>query len=58
MVPQNEMPPILQTSVSDNGAPADHIQQIEQKYQKSTPEPRLKSTDNSNGGSGGSGGGN
>ena len=57
LVPQNEIPPIMQTSISDTGAPADRVDLIERKYQSSMPSPRLPSASGQSGGSGTSGGG-
>jgi hypothetical protein len=60
LVPQDEIPPIMQTSISDGGSPADRIDQIERKYQSTTPAPRLAAPGGggSGGGGGGGGGGN
>ncbi|MGW8256997.1 MAG: hypothetical protein ACWGMZ_05895 [Thermoguttaceae bacterium] len=53
LIPQNEMPPIMQTSIPDLGSPADHVQLIERKYQATIPAPRLPSQEGENGGMGG-----
>ena len=54
LVPQGEMPQIMQTTISDDGTPADRVDMIGRKYQSSTPIPRLPSSAGQ--GSGGSGG--
>jgi hypothetical protein len=56
LVPQNEIPPIMQTTISDSGSPADRVDLIERKYQSSMPAPRLPSASGQSGspGSGGS----
>ena len=35
------LPPVLATSISDEGWPADQVDQIAQKFQASAPPPRL-----------------
>jgi len=50
----NDLPPVLPTSISDDGWPADQVDLIGRKFQATTPPPRLPAT-TSNGGSGGSG---
>jgi hypothetical protein len=55
LVPQNEVPPIMQTSIADAGSPADRVDMIERKYQSSMPNPRLPSAASQSSGSGGSG---
>jgi hypothetical protein len=54
--PQAQVPPIMQTSISDGGYPADRVDMIERKYQSSTPVPRLPAP-SSQGSGGGMGGG-
>lgn len=57
--PPGEMLPVLPTSISDEGWPADQVDLIGRKFQASTPPPRLPAKTDSGGGSGsGSGGGN
>ena len=56
--PPGEMPPVLPTSISDEGWPADQVDLIGRKFQTSTPEPRLPAKTPSGGSSSGSGGGN
>jgi hypothetical protein len=41
LAPQGQVPPIMQTSISDGGYPADRVDLIERKYQSSTPIPRM-----------------
>jgi hypothetical protein len=48
------LPPIVTTTISDEGWPADQVDQIGRKYQATMPAPRLPS--DSGGGAGGSGG--
>ena len=56
LAPQGQVPPIMQTSISDAGYPADRVDLIERKYQSSMPPPRLPAPTNQNGGvSGGNG---
>ena len=60
LAPQGQqVPPIMQTSISDGGYPAERIDLIERKYQSSTPIPRLpampSSSSSGGGGMGGSG---
>jgi hypothetical protein len=58
IAPPNEIPPIMQTAISDAGTPADRINLIERKYQSSIPSPRLPAaTSGQSGGAGTSGGG-
>ena len=52
----NNLPPVLPTSIADDGWPASEIDAISRKYIGSTPVPRL-STQSSGGGSGGNGSG-
>jgi hypothetical protein len=56
LVPQGEMPQIMQTAIADDGAPADRVDMIGRKYQSSTPVPRLPSPNGQSGSSGSSGG--
>ena len=49
MVPQSEIPPIMQTKITDDGSPADRIELIDRKYQSSIPTPRLPPPDNQSG---------
>ena len=54
----NDIPPVLPTSISDDGWPADQVDLIQRKFQSTTPSPRLPaSTGNSGSSSYGSGGG-
>jgi hypothetical protein len=60
--PPGETLPVLPTSISDEGSPADQVDLIGRKFQTSTPEPRLPAKTDSSGsgsssGSSGSGGG-
>jgi hypothetical protein len=50
LVPQGEMPPIMQTSIPDAGSPADRVELIDRKYQTSIPIPRLPALTGGNGG--------
>jgi hypothetical protein len=50
------VPPIMPTSISDQGWPADEVDRIGRKFQSTTPPPRLPAATSS--GSGGSSGGN
>jgi len=60
LAPTN-VPPVMPTSIADDGWPADEVDLIGRKFQSTTPAPRLPSTGSgggsSGGGSGGSGGG-
>jgi hypothetical protein len=56
LAPQGQVPPVMQTSISDGGTPADRVDLIERKYQTSMPNPRLPAPANQSG-SGGMGGG-
>ena len=49
-----DMPPITQTTISEEGSPAEQIDAIARKYQSSTPIPRLPVDTGSGGNSGGS----
>ncbi|MGA2061924.1 MAG: hypothetical protein ABSG67_15670 [Thermoguttaceae bacterium] len=55
LAPQGQVPPIMQTSISDGGSPADRVDMIERKYQSSTPIPRMPAP-TGQGGSGSSSG--
>ncbi len=60
LVPRNEMPPIMITSIPDEGSPADRVELIDRKYQSSIPAPRLPpnpNTQSSSSSSGSSSGG-
>ncbi|HEY4759778.1 MAG TPA: hypothetical protein VIH42_04285 [Thermoguttaceae bacterium] len=48
LVPHDEMPPIMQTTISDSGSPADRVEMIDRKYQSSMPAPRLPAVTNQN----------
>ena len=39
LAPQGQVPPVMQTSISDSGYPADRVDLIERKYQSSMPIP-------------------
>ena len=54
--PPGELPPVLPTSISDEGWPADQVDLIGRKFRASTPPPRLPTK--TDGGSSGSAGGN
>jgi hypothetical protein len=54
--PPGEMLPVLPTSISDEGWPADQVDLIGRKFQASTPPPRLPAKTDSGGSGGGSGG--
>ena len=41
LAPQGQVPPVMQTSISDGGYPAERVDLIERKYQSSTPIPRM-----------------
>jgi len=56
LAPQGEIPPIMQTSISDAGTPADRVDMIDRKYQASMPAPRLPAETGQGGGTGTSGG--
>ncbi len=56
--PQGELPSISETTVSDDGWPADLVESISRKYQSTTPSPRLPPKDSGGGGSGSGGNGN
>jgi hypothetical protein len=51
----NDLPPVMPTSISDDGWPADQVDLIGRKFQSSTPPPRLPAATGGTGGSGGSG---
>jgi hypothetical protein len=51
----NDMPPILATTIPDDGCPADQVDMIGRKFQQSIPSPRLPAT-SGNSGTNGSGG--
>ncbi len=53
----SDLPPILPTTIADDGWPADHVDLIGRKYQQSTPPPRLPAP-TGNGGASATGGGN
>jgi hypothetical protein len=53
----NNLPPVLSTSILDDGWPAVEVDAISRKYIGSTPVPRLTAPSASGGGSSGSGGG-
>jgi hypothetical protein len=48
----NVLPPILTTTISDDGWPADQVTIIARKYQATMPAPRLPSSDGTGGGAG------
>ncbi len=48
-----DLPPIMPTSIADDGRPADQVDLISRKFQSSTPSPRLPAATD-NGGSSGS----
>jgi hypothetical protein len=50
---QGQVPPIMQTSISDGGTPADRVDWIARKYQSSMPTPRLPAVSGQSGSSGG-----
>ena len=50
------LPPILTTTISDEGWPADQVDLIGRKYQATMPAPRLPSAEGGGGGGGGSAG--
>lgn len=52
-----DLPPVLATSISDDGWPADQIDRVGRKYQASTPAPRLPSPAGGGGSAPSSGGG-
>ena len=54
----NDVPPVMSTSIADEGWPADRVDAIGRKYQASIPAPRLPTapSSGSSGGSGGTGG--
>jgi hypothetical protein len=52
----NDLPPIMATSISDDGWPADAVDAIGRKFQSSTPPPRLPAPSNNSGSSSGSSG--
>jgi hypothetical protein len=57
LAPQGQVPPVMQTSISDGGYPAERVDLIERKYQSSTPIPRMPPpASQSSGGSSGMGG--
>jgi hypothetical protein len=56
--PPGEMPPVLPTSISDQGWPADQVDLIGRKFQASTPPPRLSAKTDSGGSGSGSDSGN
>jgi hypothetical protein len=51
----NNVPPVLPTSISDEGWPADQVDMIGRKFQASTPAPRLPPPAGSGSSSGGGG---
>jgi hypothetical protein len=52
----NNLAPVLATSISDDGWPADQVDLIGRKFQSSTPPPRLPAPTGTGGGSGSGGG--
>jgi hypothetical protein len=50
----NNMPPILSTSIPDDGWPADQVDLIGRKFQATTPPPRLPADTDNGSSSGGS----
>jgi hypothetical protein len=48
----DDMPPVLPTSISDEGWPADQVDQIGRKFQASAPPPRLPAMQSSGTGGG------
>ncbi len=52
-----ELPPVLPTSISDDGWPADRVDMIGRKFQAATPAPKLPAPSNNVGGSSSSGNG-
>jgi hypothetical protein len=59
LAPNGQVPPIMQTSISDGGTPASRVDMIDRKYQSSIPVPRLPAPSNQSGSgaAGGSSGG-
>jgi hypothetical protein len=51
----NDVPPVMPTSISDDGWPADQVDLIGRKFQTSTPPPRLPAATGGSGGNSGSG---
>jgi hypothetical protein len=57
-VAPNNIPPIMSTSIPDDGWPADEVDRVGRKYQSTMPAPRLPAAANNSGGMGsGSGSG-
>jgi hypothetical protein len=54
-VTPNDVPPILPTTISDDGWPADQVDLIGRKFQQTTPPPRLPAAGGGSGASGGTG---
>ncbi len=52
LAPQGQVPPVMQTTISDSGYPADRLDLIERKYQSSMPNPRLPAMPNQSNNSG------
>jgi len=50
LVPQGELPPVLETSIPAHGWPAERVDAIERKLQASTPDPVLPQASDTNGG--------
>jgi len=46
----NDVPPVLSTSISDQGWPADQVDLIGRKFRSSTPDPRLPEISNTGSG--------
>jgi hypothetical protein len=58
LAPQGQVPPVMQTSISDSGTPADRVDLIHRKYMNSIKDPRLPSqNDQGSSPGGGSGSG-
>lgn len=53
----NDVPPVLPTTIADDGWPAAEVGAIGRKYMESIPKPRLSVPSGSSSGSGGSNGG-
>jgi hypothetical protein len=52
----HDLPPVLPTSISDEGWPADRVDLIGRKFQAATPPPRLPPSSGTSGSGNGSGG--
>ena len=57
MVPKGSLVPVLPTTISDDGWPADEVETIARTYLKSTPVPRLPAAASTSNGNGNSSGG-